>query len=418
MSWFTRLSFRQKLQAGNYAVIAAYTLVMLPFILSTGRVGLGILCLVLLAGLSVLFFRRLEKTLTDPISDLTRAALDISKGDFTGRIDISSDDSFGELAAAFNKMTEKLRELLQDTSRTSKHVFESSRDIFLKNEKMKTVLEEVSLASNELATGAARISEDIAGVSVATKTIEQKVSAYTESTREMNQKSGHMLELVQKGLTSVETQTEGMRKNVQATANVSQTIHELAKQAEGISQITRTISEIAEATNLLSLNASIEAARAGEHGLGFAVVAQEVRKLAEESTGSTKQVFQLVRTIQESIDRALASMEENEQIVREQTRMISETEQVFGDIVRNVTFISERIAAFAQESEQMLDSSKQISHIVENISAFTEQSAAGTEQVSASMAEQIEAVKAIVSQSEQMTKLVTQLQQSLNVFKL
>jgi len=418
MNWFLKLSFNQKLQAGNYAVILAYSIVMLPFLIATGKFLLGLIALIALAAGSIFFFRWLEKTLTEPITDMTRAALAISKGDFTNRIDMQSDDTLGELAAAFNKMIEKLRDLLQDTGRTSKHVFESSRDIFLKNQQMKTVLEEVASAAGELATGATRISEDIAGVSVATKNIEQKVGAYTESSREMNAKSGEMLQLVRQGLSSVEVQTGGMKRNVEATANVSKTIHELAQQAEGISQITRTISDIAEQTNLLSLNASIEAARAGQHGLGFAVVAQEVRKLAEEATGSTKQVFKLVHTIQQSVERALVSISENEQIVEEQTRLIAETERAFSDIVRNVTFITDQIAVFAEESEQMLESSRQISNIVENVSAFTQQSAAGTEQVSASMAEQIEAVKAMVERSEQMTKLVSQLQQSLNVFKL
>ncbi|MCI3921453.1 methyl-accepting chemotaxis protein [Paenibacillus sp. TRM 82003] len=419
MKWFANLSFNQKLQTGSALVIAAYSIALLVFSATTGRWLLGLSFLVVLAALSVFFFRWLEKTLTEPISDMTQAALSISRGDFTQRIAIqSSGDSLGELAAAFNKMSDKLRDLLKDTSRTSKHVFDSSRDIFMKNEKMKTIFEEVAVASNELASGASQISEEIAGVSVATKNIEEKVGAYTASTRVMNEKSGQMMELVQKGLQSVEIQGSGMAKNVQATANVSETIHELAKQADGISQITRTISDIAEQTNLLSLNASIEAARAGEHGLGFAVVAQEVRKLAEESTGSTKQVFQMVRSIELSVNRALESMTENEQIVEEQTRLIAETEQVFAEIVRNVSFISDQIAVFAEESEQMLANAQQISGIVENISAFTQQSAAGTEQVSASMAEQIEAVKAIVTQSEQMTKLVSQLQQSMNVFKL
>jgi methyl-accepting chemotaxis protein len=418
MNWFANLSFNQKLQAGNYAVIIAYSMVILFFTVSSGRYFLGLVSLIVLAALSIVFFRWLERTLTEPISDMTQAALSISKGDFTQRISIQSDDSLGQLAFAFNKMTDKLRDLLLETSKTSKHVFDSSRDIYMKNEKMKSIFEEVAIASHELASGATQISEEIAGVSVATKNIEEKVGTYTESTREMNAKSGQMMDLVKKGMHSVEVQGSGMRKNVQATANVSETIHELAKQADGISQITRTISDIAEQTNLLSLNASIEAARAGEHGLGFAVVAQEVRKLAEESTGSTKQVFQLVRTIEQSVEKALVSMTENEQIVQDQTRLIAETEQVFAEIVNKVSFISEQIAVFAQESEEMLSSAQQISGIVENISAFTQQSAAGTEQVSASMAEQIEAVKAIVAQSEEMTKLVSQLQQAMNVFKL
>ncbi|KPV59026.1 chemotaxis protein, partial [Paenibacillus sp. A3] len=163
---------------------------------------------------------------------------------------------------------------------------------------------------------------------------------------------------------------------------------------------------------------SIEAARAGEHGKGFAVVAQEVRKLAEEATASTKEVFGLVRSIEQGIKHALASMAENEQIVAEQTKLIGETERVFAEIVSSVRFISEQIAAFADGTEQMLAGAKHISATMENISAITQQSAAGTEEVSASMIDQISAVQAIVAQSEEMTKLVTKLQQTMSIFKL
>ncbi|TVY09429.1 methyl-accepting chemotaxis protein [Paenibacillus cremeus] len=418
MYWFTGLSFKRKLQTGCYAVIIAYSAVLLFLSLQTGYLGIGLGCIVALALLSILFFRWLERALTEPIADITRAALNISKGDFTQKIEMQSDDALGELASAFNRMTGKLRELLQDTGRTSKHVFESSRDIFYKNEKMKAVMEEVSIASYELAAGAGQISEEIGGVSAATKDIEQMVTGYTGSTREMNNRSGQLMAVVERGKQSGEQLEVGMRKNVEATANVSQTIDQLAKQANGISQITRTISELAEQTNLLSLNASIEAARAGEHGRGFAVVAQEVRKLAEESTTSTKEVFNLVRAIEHGIEQALASMAENELIVKEQSQLIAETERVFSEIVGSVSFITEKIASFAEESEHMLSSAQHISRTMENISAITQQSAAGTQQVSASMKEQISSAQAIVAQSEEMTKLVSQLQQTMTVFKL
>lgn len=418
MNWFKNLPFHRKLHAGNYVVIAAYTIVLLPFAIASGRLLLGLFALAVLAAASIGFFRWLEKALTDPISDITTAALAVSRGDFTNRIEMQSADSLGELAAAFNRMTEKLRELLLETGRMSKHVFESSRDIYLRNEQMRNVFGEVANAAGELASGAAQLSEDVAGVSTAAKTIERKASAYADSSREMNERSSETQQLVRHGLATVEMQAAGMKRNVEATSEVSQSIRELAKQAAGIGQMTRTISDIAEQTNLLSLNASIEAARAGEHGLGFAVVAQEVRKLAEEATGSTKEVFKLVRTIEQSIERALVSISDNEHIVQDQSRLIGETERAFSEIVDNVSFITERIGVFAEESEQMLESSRQIADIVEHVSAFTQQSAASTEQVSASMAEQIEAVKAVVELSEKMTQLVSQLQQSMNVFKL
>jgi methyl-accepting chemotaxis protein len=209
-----------------------------------------------------------------------------------------------------------------------------------------------------------------------------------------------------------------MRRNVEATANVSDTIEELARKAQGISAITKTISDLAEQTNLLSLNASIEAARAGEHGRGFAVVAQEVRKLAEESTSSTKQVFHLVQSIDEGIRQAISNMKVNEEVVNMQTERIRESELVFTEIVHSVQFISEQIYAFSQESDAMLESARKISGAIQNISAITQQSAAGTEQVSASMNEQIASVQGVVEETERMLMMATQLQRTIQVFKM
>jgi len=217
---------------------------------------------------------------------------------------------------------------------------------------------------------------------------------------------------------AVEAQSEGMKSNIEATAAVSETIAELAKQAQGITKITRTISEIAEQTNLLSLNASIEAARAGEHGRGFAVVAQEVRNLAEESGASAKEVFNLVRNIENRIQQAIAKIEENEEVVTRQNELIKETERVFAEIVESVHFITEQIYRFARESDLMLESARNISMSMENISAITQESAAGTEQVSASMNEQIASVKDMLEQSERMANMVSKLQKTIQIFKM
>jgi len=419
MNWFQALSFKKKLQWGCYLLAGIYSLALLALILqSSEHIVLGIVFLIIMLGLTFPFINWFERALTEPINNITRVAMNISKGDFSQKVAVQTDDALGELGSSFNKMMDKLRDILKDTGSMSKHVFDSSRDIYFKNENLKTVLDQVAVSSNELAAGANQISEEISDISLATKDIEEKVTSFNSSTQEMNLRSGQMIQLVEKGLQAVETQSDGMKRNVAATANVSQTIDRLAEQAGGISQITRTISDIAEQTNLLSLNASIEAARAGEHGKGFAVVAQEVRKLAEESTTSTKEVFHLVRSIEEGIRQALTHIAENEQIVHKQTELIEETESVFGEIVNSVKFISEQIAAFARESELMLSSAQRISGTMESISAITEESAAGTQEVSASMNEQIHSVQAIVQQSEEMIKLVTQLQQTIQVFKL
>ncbi|MFD2613761.1 methyl-accepting chemotaxis protein [Paenibacillus gansuensis] len=418
MNWFNGLSFRNKIMASGFTLAGLFSLLILLILFSPNfPVWLGVLLVLALLGGSYPFFNLLEKALTEPITDMSRVALDISKGDFTRNIDIRSNDALGELGLSFNKMIDKLKEILNETSKISSTVSDSSRDIYLKNQHLKNVLGQVTQSAGELATGANEISEDVSDMSVSVREIETKVAAYAQSTEVMQQRSEQAFLLIEKGRKAVESQSEGMKSNIEATANVSATISELAKQAAGITKITKTISEIAEQTNLLSLNASIEAARAGEHGKGFAVVAQEVRNLAEESTASTKEVFNLVKSIEAGIKQAIHNIQTNEQIVENQNVLILETERVFSEIVDSVGFIGEQIASFSAESRTMLENSQKISAAVENISAITEQSAAGTQEVSASMNEQISSVQEMVSRSEEMSQLASQLQRTISIFK-
>jgi methyl-accepting chemotaxis protein len=419
MDKLASLSFRKKLQLGCFTLIGlnALFLLIVTFTTDWNRL-LGIIFLVIMIGCSYPFIKWFEGQLTEPIADLSRIALNISKGDFSQKVTVTSDDTLGQLGQSFNKMIDKLRDILRDTGSISKQVSLTSRDIYTKNENFRTVLEQVSISAHELASGAGQISEEVSGVSITSRDIETKVVTYAGSAKEMKERSDQMMTLVEKGRTSVESQGAGMKRNVEVTKQVSETIDLLARQAAGISNVTRSISEIAEQTNLLSLNASIEAARAGEHGRGFAVVAQEVRKLAEESTSLTREVFGFVKSIEQGIQDAIHSIQVNEDVVKKQTVLIDQTEIVFAEIVGSVGFISEEITRFAEESEQMLASSEQIAAAMENISAITEQSAAGTQEVSASMNEQIATVQGIVSQAEEMTRIVTQLQQTIQVFKL
>lgn len=419
MNWFQRQSFTRKLQTASFTVIIIFSLALL-FLLLQSDVNkvLGIIVILVIIGLSYPFIKWLESSLTEPIDNLSRIALNISKGDFTQKVTISSDDALGELGNSFNKMMDKLKEILNETTTISKHVSNSSREIYTKNHNLMDILQQVTTSTNELAAGAGQISEDVSGISASIKDIEEKVMSYANSTQEMNLRSETTLQLVERGQKAVESQGLGMKSNIEATVNVSHTIDDLAKQTEGIHSITKTISEIAEQTNLLSLNASIEAARAGEHGKGFAVVAQEVRNLAEASSASTKEVFSLVRGIEHGIKQAIKNIKVNEKIVNTQNELILETEKVFAEIVHSIQFITEQIYAFAKESDSMLDGANKISASMESISSITQQSAAGTEEVSASMNEQIASVQAMVEESEKMTQMVTQLQRTIQVFKL
>ncbi|WP_337098137.1 methyl-accepting chemotaxis protein [Paenibacillus sp. YIM B09110] len=417
--WYYSLSVRNKLLITVYFNLLIFAIAMLLILqFSGGSLIGGIIATIVVAIVAFPLISFIEKAINHSFDEMSNTAFRISKGDFTQKIDMTSSVALGELGHAFNSMIDKLKDILTETSNITRHVSETSRSIFDKNSNIKIAMEQVAASANELATGANEISEDVADMSDSIHEIELRVTSYASATKEMNNRSEHTLQLVEKGRQALEVQSEGMRRNVEATAKVSMTIEELARKAQGISAITKTISDLAEQTNLLSLNASIEAARAGEHGRGFAIVAQEVRKLAEESTSSTKQVFTLVKSIDEGIKHTISNMKVNEEVVHMQTERIRESELVFADIVQSVQYITEQIYAFAQESDSMLESARKIAGAIQNISAITQQSAAGTEQVSASMNEQITSVQTVVTETERMLTMATQLQRTIQVFKV
>jgi methyl-accepting chemotaxis protein len=419
MNWLRSQSFRAKLQIGYYTIVAFYTVVILVLML-TASVSIipGLISSLALMLISFPFVGWMERLLTEPIEDVSQIAMKIAKGNLTQTVEVHSNDALGEMGRSFNAMIVKLKELLNETTLISKHVAESSRDIYLKNEGINTMLVEATSSVSSLASGANEISDGVFKSFSAVQDIESKVTEYVESTKEMNSRCVQTLNLVKKGMRAVESQAESVKHNVIATSNVTATIDELVKEASGISAVTRSISDIAEQTNLLSLNASIEAARAGEHGKGFSVVAQEVRKLAEESSRSAKEVFHLVRSIENGIRQVSRNTQINEDIARRQNESIEQMEKVFGEMVESIQYITSRMNEFTGENQKMLDASKVITATMENISAITQHSAAGTEQVSASMLEQTGSVKEVVSQSEQMLKMVTQLQRTIAIFKL
>lgn len=415
MSWLKNLPLSQRVIAGCYLVAALFALPALVIFIVLGKLVIGIVFVAVLAALTYPLARYVEQTLTSSFENIANVTAAIAKGDFTNRVDEAG--SMGDVSRSFNSMIDKLKKILNEASGITRRVIDASRGIADKNQELKTVMASVASASNELAVGASEISQDVAGMTESIQDIELKVGNYAKSTKEMKKQSDLTLSFVEKGRQSVEKQAEGMRKNVEATEHVAQTIDALSKNAYGIHKITKTISELAEQTNLLSLNASIEAARAGEHGRGFAVVAHEVRKLAEESTASTQEVFGLVKSIEQGIREAIENIKVNEEVVRMQNEMIREAEQIFTNIVESVQYITEQINAFSSESDQMLESAQKISAAIQNISAITEQSSAGTEQVSASMNEQMKSIEAVVEETEAMRQAVFQLQKTIQIFK-
>ncbi|OPY59372.1 MAG: putative methyl-accepting chemotaxis protein YoaH [Pelotomaculum sp. PtaU1.Bin035] len=312
---------------------------------------LGILLALILAYLIV-------RSIAEPVNLLQKElnALAEKGGDLTQEINIKSKDEVGLLAGTVNKFLANLRTIMVEVNNNSKCVAETAQQL--------------NLASQQTAAGA---NETAATMGEISTTVEQVASNAQTISQVSQSVAGHADE-GDKGIARV---TEQMKNIVNSTKEVTGNIDELNKKIKEINQIVELITNIADQTNLLALNAAIEAARAGEQGLGFAVVAEEVRKLAEQSAIATKDINSLIEAIQYESGTAVKSIAESGKNVEEGTRIVQEVSANFKEIIGAVQGLTEQIQDVATATEQM-------SSGVQNVAASTEEQTAAMEEVSAS----------------------------------
>jgi len=202
----------------------------------------------------------------------------------------------------------------------------------------------------------------------------------------------------------VEDTVAGMKKIALVVKQSAETVQELGRSSDQIGEIIGVIDDIADQTNLLALNAAIEAARAGEQGRGFAVVADEVRKLAERTTKATKEIAGMIKKIQLDTKGAVSSMEEGTKQVDEGIKMADKAGASLHEIVGISQRVTDKVSQIAAASEQQSSASEQISKNVEAISSVTSETAAGVQQVARA--------------AEDLNRLTENLQQLLAKFNL
>lgn len=240
---------------------------------------------------------------------------------------------------------------------------------------------EISASTVQLATGSQEQSQQTSEIAAA---IEQMAKTIIETSGNINEASDiskNATAIAGKGALKINETLKGMDRIVKASKETGNIMSGLSKRTDQIGEITQVIDDIADQTNLLALNAAIEAARAGEQGRGFAVVADEVRKLAEKTTVATKEIESTIRAIQQEAKAADKSMEEAIHAVEEGKALTNEVSDVLQEILLGTQKVSDVITQVASASEEQSSTAEQISKNIDNISNVTGQSASGTEQI-------------------------------------
>lgn len=368
--------------------------------------------------LSVLFGFYISRTIANPIKKLKSLMEKGENGDFSERAGYQSMDEIGSLSISFNSMADGIKELVETIGETSQALASSSEQLSASSEESSKASEHISETIQELAASSenqmtlmASSSKGINNVTGSTERISanaEKVAATAENTAEASKKGLRNIE-------EVTTQMNSINTNV---GNLSVSINTLEGRIKEIGEITKAITDISSQTNLLALNAAIEAARAGEQGKGFAVVADEVRKLAEQSSQSAEQITSLISQIQVDTKTTIQSMSTAKNEVDLGLNIVQNAGNSFGEIEVSINDLVNLFEEVFVSLKELKDNTDVINVSVMEVNSMAEEAAANTENVSAATEEQVASMEEIAASSSSLANLAESLQELIRKFKV
>lgn len=334
------------------------------------------------------FFWLLNTVFSRPVNALIGRLRDIAEGegDLTQRVEVNNNDEIGLLGTNFNRFVTRIHDVVAEVSGVTYEVAGAATEIAASSEELAAGMREQTQQMDEIARSIESMAHS-AG----------EVATQSEETANMASQAG---QIAREGGDVVKQAIEGMAAISQTVTNASESVEELGRRGAQIGQIIEVINDIADQTNLLALNAAIEAARAGEHGRGFAVVADEVRKLADRTTLATREVADSIEAVQTETTQAVNRMKAGSQEVERGVERTGQAGENLVQIVSNSDRISQMVQSIAMAADNQSQSAAQINQSIETIVAVTRQSDEATSQ-SATAAAQLS------SKAEQLQRIVS-----------
>lgn len=371
----------------------------------------------LILGLAIAFF--VSRVISKPLELVTKNIKEIAQGNLTIEpVSVKNKDEIGELAQSLNEMTGNLGSLIRHVTQTSEALAASSEQLSASSEQTTQATEQITIAIQEVAVGSEnqvnRASSAEQSVNEISKGMEQ-VAHSIQTVSDLSMTTNQKAEAGTVVLSETVEQMGVVQENVAQTATI---IKELRERSKEIGTILDLISGIADQTNLLALNAAIEAARAGEHGKGFAVVADEVRKLAEESSRATNNIYIVIQEIQQKINQVSLSMDEGTKSLKSGMSKVYETGKSFNEITEMIEGITSQAQEVSAVVEEVNASTEEIVQMISDIATESIQSSKNTQNIAAAAEEQNASMEEISSSSNALSHMAQELQENVSEFKI
>ncbi|USB32983.1 methyl-accepting chemotaxis protein [Paenibacillus sp. YPG26] len=341
-----------------------------------------------------------------------------AKGNLTVRTDINSKDEIGELAGSFNMMMEQISTLVRQTLNSAKRVMATAGQLADVSRQTSVAATEATEAAEHIAKGAYSLALEAEKGQEMTTLIDQQMTEFVNTNVEMNNAAVQVSQYSEQGTSYMSELTDQTTTTEQITRDMMDRVNHLSESTSSIHKILDVMKEMTQQTNLLSLNANIEAARAGEAGKGFMVVANEIRRLADQSRSSIDVVTGIISRIQEEIGDTVAEMSKAYPLYQSQVETVKNTDGILQNVRHQMSQLIDRSEQVAGSVDELKNAQLVLSTTISSVSSVSQETSASTEQVASLNTDHLKMSDKLVELSGELEQLSVSLRDTLASFQV